>query len=407
MKIPSILLSLSVATCIAGDWPQWRGPNRDDNSTETGLLKTWPAEGPKRAWLFENAGMGYAGFSIASGKLFTLGTRDGKEILLALDANSGKELWASPIADILGNGWGDGPRSTPTVDGTRVFAMSGKGSLVCADAATGKIVWTVTMSSLGGSTPGWGYTESPLVDGKHVIVTPGGNKGTMAALDKATGTVVWQSAEITEGAQYSSIVTATVGGKKQYIQLVMQTLFGVDPANGKLLWRSAWPGRTAVIPTPIVKGDEVFVSSGYSVGCKKVKITGSEATDVFMNKDMENHHGGVILVGENLFGHSGKSGWTCMNFADGSVKWTNKGVGKGAVAFADGMLYTLGEKSGEVALVEASATGWSEKGKFTLNPQASARNPKGAIWVHPVIANGKLYLRDQEFISCYDVKASK
>ena len=405
MKLPSILLTLSVATCIAGDWPQWRGANRDDNSTEVGLLKAWPAGGPSRVWLFENAGMGYSGFSIAGGKLFTLGTREGKEILLALDANTGKELWATPIADILGNGWGDGPRSTPTVDGDRVYALSGKGSLVCAAAATGKVAWTVTMSSLGGSTPGWGYTESPLVDGKNVLCTPGGNKGTTAALDKMTGAVVWQSAEITEGAQYSSIIPATLGGKKQYVQLVMQTLFGVDPATGKVAWRSAWPGRTAVIPTPIVKGDEIFVSSGYGVGCKKVKISGSDATDVFMNKDMENHHGGVILVGSNLFGHSGKSGWTCMNFEDGAVKWTNKGVGKGAVAYADGMLYTLGEKSGDVALVEASAEGWSEKGRFTLSPQAANRNPKGAIWVHPVIANGKLYLRDQEFIYCHDVKA--
>lgn len=405
MKTSLFLLALSTAASFAGDWPQWRGVNRDDVSTETGLLKTWPAEGPKRVWLFENAGMGYAGFSIAGGKLLTMGTRDGKEILLALDANTGKELWASPIGDILGNGWGDGPRSTPTIDGDRVYAMSGKGNLISASLADGKVAWTVSMASLGGSTPGWGFTESPLVDGKNVICTPGGNKGTMAALDKMTGAVVWQSAEITEGAQYSSIVTATVGGKKQYMQLVMQTLFGVDPANGKLLWRSSWPGRTAVIPTPIVKGDEVFISSGYGVGCKKVKISGNEATDVFMNKDLQNHHGGVILVGNLLFGHSDKSGWTVMDFADGSVKSTAKGVGKGAIAFADGLFYTLGERSGEVALMEASATGWNEKGKFTLSPQAAARNPKGAIWVHPVIANGKLYLRDQEFIYCHDVKA--
>ncbi len=405
MKTASLLLALSITTSFAADWPQWRGANRDDNSTETGLLKTWPAEGPKRVWLFENAGMGYAGFSISAGKLFTLGTRDGKEILLALDAATGKELWASPIGDIYGNGWGDGPRSTPTVDADRVYAMSGKGNLVCAATATGKVAWTTSMSELGGKTPGWGFTESPLVDGKHVICTPGGDKGTMAALDKMTGKVVWQTADLVEGAQYSSIVTATVGGKKQYVQLVMQTLFGVDPANGKVLWNSPWSGRTAVIPTPIVKGDEIFISSGYGVGCKKVKIGGGTATDVFMNKDMENHHGGVILVGENLFGHSGKAGWTCMSFADGTVKWTNKGVGKGAIAYADGMLYTLGEKSGDVALIEASATGFTEKGKFTLSPQAAARNPKGAIWVHPVVANGKLYLRDQEFIYCHDVKA--
>jgi outer membrane protein assembly factor BamB len=262
------------------------------------------------------------------------------------------------------------------------------------------------MKELGGRTPGWGYTESPLVDGKLVVCTPGGDKGTMAALDKATGNLVWQSAEITEGAQYASIIPATINGKKQYVQLVMQTLFGVDAATGKIVWRSPWGGKTAVIPTPIVKGDEVFISSGYGVGCKKVKINGSEVTDVFMNKDLENHHGGVILVGDHLYGHSGKGGWTCMAWADGSVKWQEKSVNKGAVGYADGMLYCLEEKSGNVVLAEASPTGWKEHGRFKLEPQAANRNPKGAIWVHPIVANGKLYLRDQEFIYCFDVKKS-
>lgn len=404
MKLPAALLALFVTTTFAADWPQWRGPARDDNSIETGLLKDWPAGGPKRVWLFENAGFGYAGFSIAGGKLFTLGTRDGKEILLALDAATGKELWATPLNEIYGNKWGDGPRSTPTVDAGRVYAMSGTGTLVCAAAGDGKIAWTKTMSELGGQTPGWGFTESPLVDGKHIIVTPGGGKGTMAALDKTTGALVWQSADITEGAQYSSIIPATIGGKKQYVQLVMQTLFGVDAATGKLIWRTPWQGRTAVIPTPIVRGDEVFISSGYGTGCMKVKIAGSEATVVFQNKDLENHHGGVILVGDHLYGHSNKGGWTCMDFKDGTVKWVERKFGKGAIAYADGMLYCLDERSGTCALIEASPEGWKEHGRFKLDPQTTQRSPSGAIWVHPVIANGKLYLRDQEFITCYDVK---
>jgi outer membrane protein assembly factor BamB len=420
---PSLFLLALAVPALAGDWPQWRGPNRDDNSTETGLLKQWPSTGPKRAWLFEKAGQGYSGFSIVGGRLFTLGTRDGKEILLALNADTGNELWATPIGDILANGWGDGPRGTPTVDSdqmltlnaqrdasgrrlpARIYALSGRGNLVCVNATDGRVLWTVSMQEFGGKTPNWGYTESPLVDGKLVIVTPGGDKGTMAAFDKMAGKLVWQSADITEGAQYSSIVPAVINGKKQYVQLVMQTLFGVDAATGKVIWRSSWPGRTAVIPTPIVKGEEVFISSGYGVGCKKVKVNGSEATDVFMNKDLENHHGGVILVGENLYGHSNKDGWTCMAFSDGSVKWRERAaLGKGAVGYADGMLYCLDERKGTVALVEASPGGWSEKGRFTLEPQASDRNPKGAIWVHPVIANGRLYLRDQGYIYCHDVR---
>jgi outer membrane protein assembly factor BamB len=406
MKLTAALLALSLCTAVAGDWPQWRGPNRDDNNTETGLLKEWPAEGPKKVWTFDKAGTGYSGFSVAGGKLFSMGTQEGKEVLLALDANSGKQLWASPIGDIYKNQFGDGPRGTPTVDGARIYTMSGTGNLVCAEVATGKVAWTKSMGELGGKVPQWGYTESPLVDGKLVIVTPGGDKGTMAALDKQTGALVWQSSEITEGAQYSSIVPATINGKKQYVQLVMQTVFGVDAANGNVIWRSPWSGRTAVIPTPIVKGDEVFISSGYQVGCKKVKVNGSEVTDVFLNKDLENHHGGVILVGDYLYGHSGKGGWTCMAWADGSVKWQDKSLGKGAVAYADGMLYCLEEKGGNVVLAEASPTGWKEHGRFKLEPLSNSRSPKGGIWPHPVIANGKLYLRDQEFISCFDVKKS-
>ena len=243
------------------------------------------------------------------------------------------------------------------------------------------------------------------MDAKLILATPGGEKGTMAAFDKMTGAPVWQSADLPEGAQYSSIVPAVISGKKQYVQLVMQTLFGVDAANGKLIWRMPWVGRTAVIPTPIVKGDEVFITSGYGAGCKKVKVRDNQAEDVFMNKDLENHHGGVILVGDYVYGHSSKDGWTCMAFADGSVKWQEKkALGKGAVTCADGMLYCLEEKTGNVALVEASPNGWSEKGRFTLDPLATTRNPKGAIWTHPVIANGKLYLRDQNLIFCYDVK---
>jgi len=239
-----------------------------------------------------------------------------------------------------------------------------------------------------------------------VVVTPGGDNGTMAALDKANGNVVWQSGDITESAQYSSIIPATINGKKQYVQLVMQTLFGIDAATGKLIWRSPWSGSVAVIPTPIVKGDEVFISSGYKAGCKKIKVNSTEVTEVFLNKDLENHHGGVILVNDHLYGHSGKGGWTCMSWSDGSVKWQSGSFGKGAVGYADGMLYCLEEKSGNVVLAEASPGGWKESGRFKLDPQAANRNPKGGIWAHPVIANGKLYLRDQEFVYCFDVKKS-
>lgn len=402
-----VLTLLAVAPLLrstAADWPQWRGPNRDDLSKETGLLKQWPEGGPKRVWLYEKGGNGYSGPAIVNGKLFTMGTRDGSEVVLALDANTGQELWAAKLGPILENGWGGGPRGTPTVDGDRVFAMSGKGELACVNIADGKVVWTKSMSSLGGKVPGWGYTESVLVDGDRVVCTPGGSKGAIAALNKKDGTVLWQSAEFTDGAQYASIVPAKINGADTYVQLTMQSIVGISPKDGKMLWKSPFPGRTAVIPTPIVRDNLVYVTAGYGVGCKQIRIGKDNSVEtVYENKVMKNHHGGVILVGEHLYGH-GDPGWVCQDFKTGAEVWNHRGFGKGAVGYADGMLYCVEEGSGTVVLAEASPKGWAEHGRFKLEPQSKIRSSQGRIWTHPVIVNGKLYLRDQDLIYCYDVK---
>ena len=401
-----ILLSFSSVLVRAGDWPQWRGPDRNDLSKETGLLKQWPEGGPKQVWLFKDAGLGYAGYSIAGGKLFTMGARADKEFLIAVDVKDGKELWSTPIATTLKNGWGDGPRGTPAVDEDRVYALGGQGTLLCASVADGKELWRATMQSLGGKTPGWGYTESVLVDGKQLLCTPGGDKGAVVALDKMTGKVLWQSGDFTDGAQYASIIAADLNGARQYIQLTMKSVVGLNSADGKTLWRADWPGRTAVIPTPIQRDGLVYVSAGYGVGCQMVKIdAGNQLNGVYTNKVMKNHHGGVILVGNHLYGHSDGPGWVCQDFKTGAEVWASKNLGKGAIAYADGMLYLLEEGSGTVALVEASPKGWSEKSRFKLDPQTTQRNPQGRIWTHPVISNGKLYLRDQELLFCFDVKA--
>ena len=400
------LTSFSVSALAANfDWPQWRGPNRDDVSKETGLLKSWPAGGPKRLWSYENAGNGYSGPAIVSGKLFTLGTRDNAEVLIAIDANTGKELWIAGLGAVLENGWGGGPRGTPTVDGDKVFAMSGKGNLACVNVADGKIVWQKTMKTLGGGTPGWGYTESVLVDGDKVVCTPGGAKGAIAALNKKTGDVLWQSAEFKDGAQYASIVPAKINGTDTYVQLTMQSIVGISPKDGKQLWKAPFPGKTAVIPTPIVKDNLVYVAAGYGVGCKQIKVNADNSVEtVYENKVMKNHHGGVILVGEHLYGHSDGPGWVCQNFKTGEEVWSHRGFGKGAVAYADGMLYCMDENGGNVVLAEASPAGWKEHSRFKLEPQTKIRNPQGRIWTHPVISNGKLYLRDQDLLHCYDIK---
>jgi outer membrane protein assembly factor BamB len=389
------------------DWPQWRGPDRSDVSKETGLLKHWPSEGPRRIWLYENAGNGYSGPAIANGKYFTVGTRDDNECVIALDANTGKELWVAKLGAVLENNWGGGPRGTPTVDRDKVYALSGRGDLACVNVADGKVIWKASLTEMGGKIPGWGYTESVLVDGDKVVCTPGGAKGALAALNKADGKVVWRSTEFTDGAQYSSIVPADLNGQRQYIQLTMQHLVGISAKDGKQLWSSEWPGRTAVIPTPIYRDGHVYVTSGYGVGCKLVKIdANNKPSDVYENKVMKNHHGGAILVGDHVYGHSDGSGWVCQNFKTGEEVWSEREkLGKGAIACADGMLYCLDERSGTVALVEASPKGWNEHGRFKLEPQTKIRSPQGRIWTHPVIANGKLYLRDQDLIYCFDVKA--
>ncbi|MEZ5385695.1 MAG: PQQ-binding-like beta-propeller repeat protein [Prosthecobacter sp.] len=402
----SILLScLSALTLHAADWPTFRGADRTDVSTETGLLRSWPANGPKRVWLNEDAGLGYSGFAIVGDTLYTMGSRDAVEYVIAIDASTGKEKWAAESGALLTNGWGDGPRATPTVDGGRVYALSGKGVLVCLEAVDGKEQWRAEMTEIGGKVPGWGYCESPLIVNDLVVVTPGGSQGTLAAFDKNTGMKVWQSGDWMDGAQYASAIAVEHNGAKQIIQLTMQSIAGVNASNGEVLWRTEFPGKTAVIPTPIFSQGQVFVAAGYGVGCKSVKIgPGNSVEEVYANTDMVNHHGGVILHEGHLYGYSDKGGWTCMDFKTGEVKWQEKkALGKGAIHYADGMFYCLEENSGTVALIEATPEAWKEKARFTLTPQTTQRNPKGKIWTHPVVSGGKLFLRDQELLFCFDV----
>ena len=400
-------ISLLTASAASGDWPQWRGPDRTDVSKETGLLKSWPEGGPARIWLFEGAGLGYAGPAIAGGKLFTMGIRESSEWLIAVDAATGKELWAAKIGSVLKNGWGDGPRGTPTVDGANVYALGGQGSLICANVADGKVVWQKSMKDFAGKTPDWGYTESVLIDGNKVVCTPGGGQGAVIALDKKTGDTLWQSKDFTDGAQYSSVIAANHNGAHQLIQLTMRHVAGLNAADGKVLWTVDFPGKVAVIPTPIFQDGQVYVTAGYGVGCLSFKVGANNAiTGLYTNKVMKNHHGGAILVDGHVYGHSDGVGWVCQNFKTGEEVWSEKNaLGKGAVTYADGMLYCLAENNGTVALVDASPKGWKERSRFKLDPQTTQRNPQGRIWTHPVIAGGRLYLRDQELLSCYDVKA--
>jgi len=405
--VSCVLGSLVAISACGADWPQWRGDSRRDHSPDKGLLARWPKEGPKQVWLFDNAGLGYAGYSIAKDSLFTMGLRDGQEFLIAVNASTGKEVWSTPAGPKYPNGWGDGPRMTPTVDGDRVFAIGGQGLLICVEAKDGKLVWSKNLvTDLGGNLQDWGYTESPLVVGDVVICTPGGAQGTLAGLDKSTGAVRWRTSGLTDNAQYSSPILIQHGGQPQVVQLVMNRFFGVSPKNGSVLWKKDFPGRVAVIPTPIHEDGIVYVTAGYGVGCEAIRLGANNSVDpLYSNKVMKNHHGGVVCVDGYLYGHSDGGGWVCQDLKTGKEIWSHKGFGKGSVTYADGKLICLDERNGDVALVEATTQGWNELSRFKLAPLSAKRSSQGGIWPHPVVVNGRLYLRDQELLHCLDLKA--
>jgi outer membrane protein assembly factor BamB len=403
------LFVLTACTCTAStaDWPQWRGKDRMDHSPDSATLVPWPDGGPARLWLFDDAGLGYSGFSIVGGQLFTMSAKDGAEQVLSLDAASGEKRWSVPLDNrIYPNRWGDGPRCTPTIDVDRCYALSANGILGCLAIADGRILWKVDLvSDFGGKLQNWGYTESVLVDGDRVVCTPGGSKGTMLALDKMTGKPLWQSKSLQDEAQYSSPILVEHGGQRQYVQLIGKKIFGAKADDGAILWQADFPGRTAVIPTSIYSDGHVYVTAGYDAGCRRLKLGGATPELVYENKIMGNHHGGVILVDGKVYGHSDKGGWTCQDLLSGEAVWQDKSLGKGACTYVAGHLVCLEESSGNVTLVEASTAGWKEKGRFKLDPQTKLRKPQGRIWVHPVVLDGRLYLRDQDLVYCYNVKA--
>ena len=414
---PPLFLLVLAGFAAAADWPQWRGPNRDDVSKETGLLQSWPKEGPKLLWTFRNAGEGYSAPVIIGDMMYCMGADSQNETIYALDLRTQMKKWSTPINPRKTLDRGDGPRGATAADGDLLYGLSSQGVLICVKASNGDKSWSVDChKDLGGDMQsGWGYSESPLVDGDQVVCTPGGKNGTMAALNKKTGEVIWRSKDWTDKAAYASIVAADLRGVHQYVQMTGDNVAGVDAKTGNLLWKFPRKGPTAAIPTPIVSGDFVFVSSGYGAGCNLIKITKDgdtfKADGVYDDKDIINHHGGVVLVDGYLYSYSDKGGWVCKELLTGKVQWSkdkkDTKIGKGSLTCADGCLYCYSEDEGTCVLVQASPEGWKEKGRFTV-PETSKNHGKqngGKFWTHPVVANGKLYLRDQDLIWCYDVKA--
>jgi outer membrane protein assembly factor BamB len=414
------------------DWPQFRGPQRDGVSRETNLRKTWPEGGPPLLWTSASLGIGYSGPAVVGDRLYVSVGRGDAEYVVALDLQTSgpqgpKELWATKIGPFFtwkGNNWNAGPSATPTVDGELLYALGGHGDLLCVERATGKERWRKNLPrELGGEvnpigggleepTPlGWGYTWAPLVDGEQLICVPGGKQGLLAALDKKTGKVLWQSKEVTDQASYSSPVAAVLGGVRQYIQVTNDGIVGVAAQDGKLLWsyRREPAYQDVVIATPIVSEDTIFTTVGFQQGCDLIKIKAGSAgfavDKILSNKSIENRDGGVILVDGHLYGYTENKGWFCAEIKTGNLVWTERRkLGRGSVTGADGLLYCCAEQGGDVALVEATPRGWQEKGRLKLPQESHQRRPSGGLWTHPVIANGRLYVRDQELLFCYDLK---
>ncbi|HVF90277.1 MAG TPA: PQQ-binding-like beta-propeller repeat protein [Blastocatellia bacterium] len=399
------------------DWPQWRGPERNGISQESGLLKQWPAEGPKLLWQANDIGDGYSTPAVVGTRIYMMSNRGMEnEFVQALSTQDGKLIWATRVGNV-GN-----PkdflyakaRSTPTIDGDFIYALGSDGDLACLETRSGKIRWQKSIRKEFGGQPGiWAYAESPLVDGDVVVVTPGGAEATMVALNKKTGAVIGKSA-VPGGDQagYASAIVVQAGGQKQYVQFLSKGIVGVDAKTGRFLWRYAEPVKgMAQMVTPVARDGYVYGGAhGVGGGTVRLKSQGGGVTaeQVYFERGLPNGIGGSVLVGDYLYGTAG-TGLVAAEFTTGKVKWTAEGIGRGAVAYADGLLYIHGE-NGDVALVEATPEAYRERGRFTP-PAQPKHNRLGPYpeksWAYPVIANGRLYIRDIWTLWVYDVKASR
>lgn len=398
--ISLLFMSVSAFAQTNGEWPQWRGANRDGISKETGLLKQWPESGPPLVWKASGAGSGYSSLSISKGRLYTMGSRGEREFVIAFDVATGKEVWATPHGKTFDNDRGGGPRGTPTIDGDRVYALGGSGDLSLLDARTGKIIWTQNvLSKFGGSNISWGISESPLVIGDRVLVNAGGQGASIVALRKTDGSLIWKSQS--DEAGYSSAIPVEVGGTTQVIFFTGNRAVALDLRDGKLLWEYRRPSNdVANIATPVARGNRVWISSDYGTGGGLVEIKADGiGQEVYFTKDMRNHHATSILIGDHLYGYSSAI-LTAMKFDTGEIAWKDRSVGKGSLTFADGHLYAFSE-NGVVGLVEANPAAYKEKGRFRIQ--------QGSLptWSHPVVAGGRLYIRDQDTIYAYDVREKK
>ena len=393
---------LSAAAVRGADWPQWQGPDRTRLSKEIGLLKQWPASGPPLVWTATGLGSGYGSMAVSGDRVFVQSTRGRSSAVIALNRADGKEVWSKALGTSLTNDQGPGPRGTPTVDADRLYVLTENGDLACLKT-DGTAVWQRNiLRDFGGPQLQWLISESPLVDGPYVIVSPGGPGAGMVKLDKMTGKTVWTSKELSDAAGYSSIIAADVQGVRTYMTFTARAGVGIRASDGKLMFRYPNPANNiANITTPIFSNNKVFFASAYGTGGGLLALTAQNgevsAKEVYFTRNMKNHHGGIVLVDGYLYGFNDTI-LTCIEFATGNLIWRDRSVGKGSVTFADGNLYIQGETN-VFGLAEATPAGYREKGRFTIPDKGLPS------WAHPVVSDGRLYVRNQDTMLVYDIKA--
>ncbi len=413
------------ATPGPNDWPQWRGPNRDGKSAETGLLKSWPKDGPPLAWTATGLGDGFGTPTVVAGKIYAMGTKDGKDGVHCLNEADGKSVWFAPLGASAVRDRNNGSGSQPTYSSGKLYAVTINGTVAAVDAKTGKVAWTRSYEEFGAKAGGWGFNESVLVDGDKVICNPGANKGAVVALNANTGATVWATPinPVGGGGGYSSAVKMTVGTIPTYVCLLGSEagVVGVHATTGKKLWQYAdkgTKGGVAQIPTPVVYENKVWVSCSYGkdggATLLDLTATGKDKIDVKLVKaygkpELNNHHGGMILVGKHVyFGHDqNKSFPACVDITTGETTYKEEkqpfGSGSVALTFADGMLYARYE-TGVMALVQPDPKEFKVVSSFKLPPPNNDRFKQS--WPHPVVANGRLLVRDQDKVYAYSLKGT-
>jgi outer membrane protein assembly factor BamB len=397
---------LLAATLSAADWPQFRGPDRDAKSTETGLLKTWPADGPKLLWTATGCGAGYGSPSISGSTIYLTGDVDGKACVLAFDLDGklknhvafGKENTVDPTKYF-------GTRSTPTVEGGFVYVAGAFGEMACLDAKTLTQSWQINIrEKFTAKTPQWEYADSPLVDGENLICTPGGANASIVALNKKTGETVWTSQGLSDRAAYASCAKMTVDKLPMIVTMTHSGLVGVNAKTGQFLWRNdRAANKYPICSSPVFSGNRIFGGNGLAAGAVDLTVADGAVTaaEAWTTKDMLSRTGGFVLVDGYVYG-SNSSSWACIDFKTGQKKWNEPGVGMGSLLYADGLLYTVGETSHKVALVKASPEGFTVVSEFPL-PQMPGLG-KDPLWAYPAIANGRLYIRFWDVLFCYDIR---